>query len=450
MRQLFILRGCPGAGKTSLIRELGVERHALGYDQFRRLFSSDYYTLDGDTSLSIRGGQRIVAITHEALAARLNQGDLLFWDATSLDQQGLDELIDLATRYGYSIYIIDAQRGLTWEEIVARNAQRGPDKLALDRLRTLFEKGAQSAVTPENVPVLTAAQAREQVPQLLRLGDEPTNFDQFERVIIVGDIQSCPGALVKAREAFGGFGDPQTAWIFAGDLFDRGPDAAQVVELLHPLPADPSNPNVFLIEGNHDTNMRRVVNRIVTTTKKHAPTWESLAQIRAGGFEDSHVQDLLGRMRPWLYFTFRGERYIVTHGGIDFSHEPAVDLSLGAEPIHPSRHEVREYIYGTSDRARTYIGETDYWVDTATFAHPQIIQFHGHRNLKHPQPPRPVTANGRVFDLEGRVDRGGAMRVAQILGDGEIRTFEFVDDEAVAAFARAQAGAGAQDGAGDE
>ena len=425
MRKLFIMRGCPGSGKSTLIRRLGMERCALGLDQVRALFSGDYGTTDGDTSLALRNQKEIAQVTYDALSHRLDAGDLIFWDATVLDQRDVTRLVGMGVTYGYQCFLVEMQHGLSWEEIRERNSGRGADKLEEQALRAMYERGL-AQLDPQGARVIEGPEAEAVISQLLREGDVAQSFDAYDRVVVVGDVQSCADALGQAIEEFGPLDDPRTAWVFIGDLFDRGPDAGGVFAAL-----SPERENVYLVEGNHDTNMRRVVYETARRLRSYPETRASLEQIEAAGFAKKDVKALLARMVPWLYFTFRGQDYIATHGGVDFSHEGDGARSSSGEGtgIAPSRHAVREYIYGTSGRQLTYVGQTDYGIDTGDFANPAVIQFHGHRNGDGDIEPRGFTRDGQVYVLEAKVEHGGQLRVAVIHNDATISTHEYTDRE---------------------
>lgn len=73
---------------------------------------------------------------------------------------------------------------------------------------------------------------------------------KYEQVKIIGDIQGCYTVL---NEAIGSELDPNTKYIFAGDLLDRGIENKEVLDFMLSIY---TKPNVVFIEGNHDTHLR--------------------------------------------------------------------------------------------------------------------------------------------------------------------------------------------------
>ena len=85
MRTLFVLRGAPGAGKSTLIRHHGLTDLAVGLDDLRRLYSANLADLDGQPALSMSFGseKRVVAAFKEVVTARIRQGATFVLDCTN-------------------------------------------------------------------------------------------------------------------------------------------------------------------------------------------------------------------------------------------------------------------------------------------------------------------------------------------------------------------------------
>ena len=126
MRTLFVLRGAPGAGKSTLIRHHGLTDLAVGLDDLRRLYSANLADLDGQPALSMSFGseKRVVAAFKEVVTARIRQGATLVLDCTNPARKAYRDYASLARRCGYRVYVIDVQDGLDDAELLARNDTR--------------------------------------------------------------------------------------------------------------------------------------------------------------------------------------------------------------------------------------------------------------------------------------------------------------------------------------
>ena len=109
MRTMFVLRGAPGAGKSTLIRRHRLDGLAVGLDDFRRLFSATFTDLDGAPTLSMTFGaeKQVVAAFKAAVASRIRQGATLLLDCTNPSRKSYREFASLARRCGYEVYVVD-------------------------------------------------------------------------------------------------------------------------------------------------------------------------------------------------------------------------------------------------------------------------------------------------------------------------------------------------------
>ena len=126
MRTLFVLRGAPGAGKSTLIRRHRLGDLAIGLDDFRRLYSTPFTDLDGLPTLSMAFGaeKQVVSAFKAAVATRIRQGGTLLLDCTNPTRKSYREFASLARRCGYAVYVIDIQGELSDAELIERNETR--------------------------------------------------------------------------------------------------------------------------------------------------------------------------------------------------------------------------------------------------------------------------------------------------------------------------------------
>lgn len=53
MRAMLLFRGAPGCGKTTMIKELGLEQYSLSADNIRLLIQSPIMTVDGNYTIGV-------------------------------------------------------------------------------------------------------------------------------------------------------------------------------------------------------------------------------------------------------------------------------------------------------------------------------------------------------------------------------------------------------------
>ena len=250
-------------------------------------------------------------------------------------------------------------------------------------------------------------------------------------MVVIGDVQSCGDALDQfiEQEIYEDGPIGPIAWVFIGDLFDRGPDAAKVFQQVHEARGHWGD-KVFLIEGNHETNMRQI---ILGTAEKgqFEDARTSREQIHAAGHTDEDILALLDTARPFLRFRRGTRNFFACHGGVSSS------AALHSRELHllPDYH----FIHGVSGRSETYRRRTA-WThvgeDLVSDANPgTFIQLHGHRNGGFDDTRLPEDAVPGVYNLEQGVEHGGHLAVAVIDRDGAVGIRRYTEREAPGAAA---------------
>ncbi|MBW3068469.1 AAA family ATPase [Actinomyces sp. 594] len=447
MRRLLLMRGAPGCGKTTWVRSHGLEDQVVSADQFRELVYPRAMTLDGATSLLGGADKMIWRMVFDAAEARMARGATVVVDSTNLSSKEQNQWRELALRHHYRVGLVDCQEGISDAELRRRNITRGPDRLDESALERMLQRAQGNAVvkgveriSPDDpaavarffsyaddvadvaaAPATGASEATATGTGLLSGEDVMLTA---RGVTVIGDVQSCSRALSRA---LADTPDGEVI-VFAGDLFDRGPDALGVFEQVRAL--DPTR--VVLVQGNHELRMLELIRR---TGKPSARTGTSHEQIRTR-YGDRDILDLLRRTVPLCTFRVHGcdTVCVVTHGGVT---QAALERALaGRQSGCGLAHLVdNEFVYGTSQRALTYSGRStyDHVDELLVLEGGQVLQLHGHRNGKHDSQPAPADAVAGVYNLENRVEEGGALRVARLRsGNGgalEVRVQEYRDYE---------------------
>ena len=211
MRTLVILRGAPGCGKSTWIKEHNLEAYTLCPDDIRLLCSS--YELKADGSYAIAHNKETEQQTWNMLFSlleyRMSRGEFTIIDATASKTRDIQQYKDLASQYRYRIYCIDFTE-VPLETCLRQNKQRPEYKwVPNEAIENIYARFATQKV-PSSVTVLKPNQFEE-------LLESPFDLSEYNKVVFIGVIHGCYDTLMQY---FKNGIDSETAYIFLGDYFD--------------------------------------------------------------------------------------------------------------------------------------------------------------------------------------------------------------------------------------
>lgn len=139
-------------------------------------------------------------------------------------------------------------------------------------------------------------------------------------------------------------------------------------------------------------------------------------QLDASDIDKKDIRQLCRKLGQAAWFTYGDKEILVTHGG------------LATMPENLSFMATDQMIHGVGDYNDSDI-IADTWLRTTA---DNMYQVHGHRNVKNV----PMKVNDRVYNLEGKVEFGGFLRILELDKDGfhevEIKNAVFKTPEAIA------------------
>lgn len=386
MRQLVLLRGPMGVGKSTWVKENGLEQYTLSADEIRLLFQSPVMDENGGYSITQKNDDKVWKFLFELLEERMKRGEFTIIDATHSKTSMISRYKTLAQKYRYRVTVVDFS-DVPLDVVLERNMKR-PEYKRVPELAILnaYERMSTERV-PSWVTVVKPHEFKEHIQYL------PINFDEYRKIHVIGDIQGCYTVLQQYLN--GGLKDDEL-YIFVGDLLDRGIENAKVLQFMIEIK---DKKNVIILEGNHEHHLRLWAHDEPAVSKVFET--QTQPELEAAGIDKKEVRQLCRKLNQIAYFTYHGKKFIVTHGGISSMPENLMFIAT------------EQFIKGVGD----YELDIDYIFSKNT--DDSIYQIHGHRNMFR----LPTHAARNSYNLEGQVEKGGYMRVVTITPDS-IETHE--------------------------
>lgn len=240
MRTLLLLRGAPGVGKSTWIKENNLENYVLETDKFRQLLANPVLTEDGTMVIPQKNDVLAAKMLMSTLEERMKNGDFTVIDATHSNENTISKYRKLIKKYRYQVYY--KEFNVEWEELMRRNDAREEHKQVpvkeIERIYTLLQHSS----------IDNFATKIEDVSEIMNYYVADVT-DVYDRVKIIGDIQGCYTVL---NEAISNELDNRTLYVFAGDMLDRGIENKEILDFMLSIY---KRKNVILVEGNHDTTL---------------------------------------------------------------------------------------------------------------------------------------------------------------------------------------------------
>lgn len=383
MRKLILLRGLPGCGKSTFVREQGLEPYTLSADTLRMQYASPILEASGAWRISPEHDRDVWAKLFELLRARMSRGELIVIDATHTHPRSFSNYQALVREHRYQTLCVDFETDL--ETCQERNQSREPWKIVPPLEMERMAQNLQRSKLPNWITSIA--------PQDLEatLTITPTDVSQYAAINHIGDIQGCFTPLAEYFETYGMNDDE--LYIFVGDYLDRG---TQNAEVMNWLLENYHRPNFVFLEGNHEAHLRNWTQGSVARSRQF--TLATKPELEAANISPKKVHGFLYKLREVYYYTFHGRTVIITHGG------------LSTLPDRLSLVSSRQLIRGAGVYEEADIADANFAATTPT----NTYQVHGHRNRYS----SPTQVNERCFNLEGKVEFGGELRTVRLTPDG--------------------------------
>ena len=397
MKIMLVLRGLPGAGKSSWVKENNLENYTISPDKIRLMYASPITCANGDMGINQKNDKLVWSVVNEMLETRLQNGDFTILDATNTTASTIRQYYKKCKTYGYRMYVVSFETPK--EECLKRNKDRGVAKVP----EFVIEKMNENLLEPipKSINVISP-------DELNKAWFKTLDFSNYKAVNHIGDIHGCATVL---KEYLKNFKDDEM-YIFLGDYIDRGVENKEVLEIMMELQ---KKENVITLEGNHECHLRKWI--------ENTPAWSSefnentAEQIK--GIDKRGVKEFCRNLRACAYYKFDNKIVFCCHGGIS---------NIPSE--NPTFISTTEMIKGTGNYQDGEMVMNSFYKAFENSSIYSFYQVHGHRNIKHVA----IQENSACFNLEGSVEFGGNLRTLRLSHeDGfigtEYKNFVFIKGE---------------------
>ena len=391
MRVLLLLRGAPGVGKSTYIEQNGMKNYALSADEIRMMHQSPLLQVNGKECVSPMNEKAVWDTLFQLLESRMTRGEFVVIDATNSKTQEMNKYKDLAQMYRYRIYCVDFT-DVPIDECKRRNKLRPEYKQvpeeAIDRMYSRF--------ATQKIPAGIKAIKPD---ELDKIWFKSIDLSGYKRIHHIGDIHGCYTALMKYLAD--GFKDDEF-YIFHGDYIDRGIENVEVIKFLSTII---EKKNVLLLEGNHERWLWHWSHGRTGKSKEFET--KTRKQLEAAEIDPKDVRIIYRKLAQCAYYTYHGKTVLGTHAGISCIPENLTKVATEQMILGVGRYS--DYI----EVAKSFESLTD----------ENTYQIFGHRNTDG----SPIQMSDRTFNLEGRVEFGGHLRVVTLDNEG-FHTVEVEND----------------------
>lgn len=378
MRSLLLMRGAPGCGKSTWIKNHNLEEYTLSPDNIRLLCSSPKLNVDGTISVSQEDDNYVWNTLFEILKHRMEKGEFTVIDATCSKTTDITRFKKIAQEYRYRMYIVDFTI-VPIEVCKRQNKMRNSLKVVPDKTIDKMYARFASQEIPSGVKII-------EPNQFDSVLETPIDLSEYEKIIHIGDIHGCYDTLMQY---FQNGINPNYNYIFCGDYIDRGDQNAEVLEFLYSIK---DLPNVSILTGNHERWIYNYGKDLVSNSKVFENVTKK--ELISKKFSQKKAKMLYQKMRQVSHYLYNGIEVLASHAGI-----PTLENNLLYRPTNDFIKGVGNYedidkVHETWKKLRK---ENQY-------------QVHGHRNIAD----APIDDGSCMFNLEGNVEFGGKLRIIEL------------------------------------
>lgn len=401
MRNLVILRGSPGSGKSTWIKENHLEPYTLSPDTIRTMVSSPVLQENiTHPVISQRNDIYVWDLLFQLLEKRMEHGDFTIIDATHSKQSDFSKYNKLCDLYRYRKYTVSFT-DVPLEECKDRNRKRDSYKIVPDEV---IEKMYSRF---ENQGALSGWKEIKKDEFWKTFENQIYDFNKYDKIHIFGDIHGCYQPLMKyilssseltvedrvySPGELSNYLNDNEFYLFTGDYIDRGLENKEVLQFLYNIC---KKDNVLMLQGNHEDSLYYYSLELDDKIRNRKFKSDTIPQIK--DIPSTNLRGLYRKLAQLAYFNYNDNNYLVSHGGLNY-------IPQYLQVIVPTS----QLLHG--------IGDFTYQIDEEfTKNSKNTIQIHGHRSREYPLD----IDISKSISLEDKVEFGGNLVILELNKSGQ-------------------------------
>lgn len=340
-----------------LMKQLNISEHQVDFNAIRTIYAAPNTNVNGEKEFVTSFDKKILKETINLIESRLKRGEMTVLTNLDLKSVKIKRFIDLANRVRMDLVVIVKDR----EEFQLKSKTR--------------------VVEPNDFEI--------------EMGLKYKSFDMYKKIHHFGDIQGCYEPL---EEFFRNGINEDEAYVFMGDLLDRGTENHKVLEFaLKNMHRD----NFYFLFGNHEAHLLKWANN----KKSNSVEFEQRTkkQLELAEISKIETKKLLNKMSNYMFYRKNDILVLASHGGVNFL------------PMVPEIKSNDEWVWGSK-------GDVDQqfqsWADGVKKIM-DVYQIHGHSNPNQ----NPINLYPRSLNLEGKIEENGVLRVVTLSDNGFVTKY---------------------------
>lgn len=286
---MYLLRGMPGAGKSTFLEKHKLKSNTISLDTFREMYSGLSIGVNGEEGIDQRHNEYVMTPFWDAIRFRMKERATIIIDNLNLRARDINSFVKIADGSGYEVKVVDFPLE-SFEFYLNRNRNREERKrIPPHRLAEIYQKFKEIDLSDSKAEVVSL----DSFEKIMSLKNEEkaVTLDHYNNIVVIGDIHGAGDALESSHPYF----DPKNFYIFTGALFG---DCKGTDQVLYSL--------LLLSELNNVVFLRSQSDYLFIHGSDSALNDSEVA-------EHSRVFD---KTIPYFMFSYESKYYFASHAGV--------------------------------------------------------------------------------------------------------------------------------------